>query len=77
MKFDPTVVSMTLRAEHELLVRKAQRAWEAEAALRPGRGRTDRAALRRRAGNALVVLGHRIGGTTPPLATGKLGRVAG
>jgi hypothetical protein len=79
--FNPTII-MTVRAEHELRVRKAQRAWEAaaweaEAALRPGRGRTERAALRRRAGDALVVLGQRIGGTTPPPATGKLGRVAG
>ena len=77
MIFDSTVDSMTVRAAHVLRVRKAQRAGEAEAVLRPGRGRTERAALRRRAGNALVVLGHRIGGTTPPLATGRLGRVAG
>ena len=76
MMYDPIVFS-TIRAEHELRVREAQRAWEAGPTLRPDRGRTGRAALRGRAGYALVVLGHRIGGTTPPLATGQLGRVAG
>ena len=76
MMYDPIVFS-TIRAEHELRVQKAQRTWEFEAPLRPDRGSTERAALRHRAGIALVVLGHRIGGTPPPLATGKLGRVAG
>ena len=76
MMFNPTVVSMAVRAEHELRVRTAQRARAVEAARRSGRGRTERAGLRRRAGDALVVLGHRVGGTSP-LATGKLGRVAG
>ena len=76
MIYEPNIFS-TIRAEHELRVRKAQRAWESKAALPPERGSTERAALRHRAGVALVVLGHRIGGTPPPLATGKLGRVAG
>jgi hypothetical protein len=68
MIYDPNIFS-TIRAEHELRVRKAQRAWESKAALPPDRGSTERAALRHRAGVALVVLGHRIGGMPPPLAT--------
>jgi hypothetical protein len=75
MTYDPNMFS-TIRAEHELRVREARRAWEAGAKLRPDRGRTEQAALRHRAGIALIALGHRIGGT-PPLAPGKLGRVAG
>jgi hypothetical protein len=73
--YDPNIFA-TIRTEHELRVRRAQRAWEAETVLRPVHGGTERTALRRRAGNALVVLGQRIGGT-PPLVTGQLGRVAG
>ena len=76
MTWDPYIFA-TYRAAHELRVQRAQRAWEAEAALRPDRVRTERATLRHRAGVALVVLGHRIGGMPAPLATGQLGRVAG
>jgi hypothetical protein len=73
MMHDPTVFA-TARAEHELRVRAAQRA--GEAAAYGGRGEPAPPWLRRWAGNALVFLGHRIGGTTPPPATVKLGRVA-
>jgi hypothetical protein len=68
MVYDPNIFA-TYRAAHELRVLKAQRTWEFEAPLRPDRGSTERVALRHRAGVALVVLGHRIGGMPPPLAT--------
>jgi hypothetical protein len=73
---DPTVF-MIARTEHELRVRAAQRAGEAEATAREGRAVPPRTPFRHRAGAALVALGHRIGGTTAPTAVGGLGRIAG
>jgi hypothetical protein len=68
MVYDPNIFA-TYRAAHELRVLKAQSTWEAEAALQSDSVQTERVALRHRAGVALVVLGHRIGGMPPPLAT--------
>ena len=70
------IVFTVARAEHELRVREAQRFWQAEAASRLDQGRTARTSLRRRAGNALIVLGARLQGTTASPAAGELGQVA-